>query len=167
MPDRLSKVAAFILGPSAKTDDDDFESDFVEDDEDNEPTDVVDIEKARASVRARPQVVKQTPVTNLDQRRRTSPRAGASQIIHERPYSFAEAAKIGESFKDGAVIILNFTSTDDKQAQKLVDFCSGMAFAAEGKLERVTPKVFLLIPSTMHLTEADKEELADAHRLRD
>jgi len=166
MSDRLSKVAAFILGPSAKADDDDFQSEFSQNEEDNEPTDIVDIEKARSSMRERAQVVRSGSVTSLDQRRRPA-RPGANQIIHERPYSFAEAARIGESFKEGAVVVLNFTATDEKQAQKLVDFCSGMAFAAQGKLERVTPKVFLLIPSSMQLTEADKEELTDAYRVHE
>lgn len=165
MPDRFSKVAAFILGPSARDDEDDFETEFSDSDVDDEPTDIVDIEKARSSVRSQPQSVRQGTVTSLDQRRRTpTSRVAVSQIRHVRPHSFAEAAKIGETFKEGVPIVLNLTTTDEKQAQKLIDFASGMAFVTDGKLERITPRVFLLIPSSIDFTEADKEQLTDRVR---
>jgi len=164
----LSKVAAFILGPSTPTDDDEFESDLEESAQDDEPTDIVDIDAAR-SVTERPRPVRPGSVTSLDQHRRTASArpVAMSQILHIRPYSFSEAAKIGESFKDGVPIILNLTTTDEKQAQKLIDFASGMAFVTDGKLERITPRVFIIIPSTVQLTQADKEQLTQTHHLHE
>jgi len=163
MPDRLSKVAAFILGPSAKADDDDFEPESIDSDAE-EPTDIVEAETVKPPVRERPRVVRPAPVTSLEQRRRTSPAhsLAMSEIVHVRPHSFSEAAGIGESFKEGVPIILNFTMTDEKQAQKLIDFAAGMAFVTEGKLEKITPRVFILIPSTVQLTETDKNQLAES-----
>jgi len=161
MPDRFSKVAAFILGPSAKDDEDDFETEFADADAGEEPTDIVDIEQVR-STRSGPQPVHHGTVTNLDQRRRpASSRVAVSQIRHVRPYSFSEAAKIGETFKEGVPIVLNLTTTDEKQAQKLIDFASGMAFVTDGKLERITPRVFLLIPASIEFTESDRDQLTD------
>ena len=166
MSNGLSKMAAFILGPSAKADDDSFDDDFKPA-PDEEPTDIVDIEAVK-SRRDRPRVVPPAPVTSLEQRRRTPARAVAmSEILHIRPSSFAEAAAIGESFKEGVPIILNMTSTDEKQAQKLIDFASGMAFVTDGKLERITPKVFILIPATVQFSEADKNQLVDSQKLHD
>jgi len=162
MSDRFSKVTAFILGPSARADEDDFETEFSDPNADEEPTDIVDIETARSTTRSQPQPVHQGTVTSLDHRRRTAAsRVSISQIRHVRPYSFAEAAKIGESFKEGVPIVLNLTTTDEKQAQKLIDFASGMAFVTDGKLERITPRVFLLIPASIEFTEADREQLTD------
>jgi len=161
MPDRFSKVAAFILGPSAKDEEDDFETEFADADSDDEPTDIVDIEAAR-STRSQPQQVHHGTVTPIDQRRRpASSKVSISQIRHVRPYSFSEAAKIGETFKEGVPIVLNLTTTDEKQAQKLIDFASGMAFVTDGKLERITPRVFLLIPASIEFTESDRDQLAD------
>ena len=164
MASGLSKVAAFILGPSPKADDDDFETEFV--DHSEEPTDIVESEEVQPVVAPRPQVVP-SPVASLEDRRRsTVARAVAmSQIVHMRPYSFAEAAKIGETFKEGVPIILNMSTTDQKQAQKLIDFASGMAFVTEGKLERITPRVFILIPSSVYFSEADKDQLSEIHHL--
>jgi len=101
-------------------------------------------------------------VTPLETRRHLTPRpAPPSQIHHVRPYSFAEAAGIGESYKEGVTIVLNFTTTDEKQAQKLIDFASGMAFVTDGKLEKITTRVFLLIPASVQLTASDREQLLE------
>ncbi|MDR2931301.1 MAG: cell division protein SepF [Propionibacteriaceae bacterium] len=175
MADRLHRVAAFILGPSAKADDDDFEAEFTDGEE---QTDVVDMELAKPThAQPRPRVVHQanpttTPapaaVTSLEQRRRTPARAvSMSEILHVRPYAFSEAAGIGESFKEGIPVILNLTTTDEKQAQKLIDFVSGMAFVTDGKLEKITSRVFILIPSTVHLSQTDKNQLAETHQIHD
>ena len=163
MADRLSKVAAFILGPSAKDDDDDFESEAIDSSAD-EPTDIVEVEPAKTHSRERVSAIHSGSVTSLEQRRRSTPRPGAmSEIHHVRPYSFAEAAGIGENYKDGVTIVLNFTATDEKQAQKLIDFASGMAFVTGGKLEKITPRVFLLIPATVQLTASEREQLLEDH----
>jgi len=161
MPDRFSRVAAFILGPSARGDeDDDFETEFADSGE--EVTDVVELESARPSTRSHPQSVHQGTVTSLDQRRRpASSRVSIGQIRHMRPHSFSEAAKIGETFKEGVPIVLNLTTTDERQAQKLIDFASGMAFVTDGKLERITSGVFLLVPVSIEFTDSDRDQLAD------
>ena len=47
-------------------------------------------------------------------------------------------------------------------AKRLVDFASGLAFALEGRIERVTSKVFLLTPSNLEvLGVANSENTAD------
>lgn len=170
MPDRFHKVAAFILGPSAKADDD-FETDFEEAEDVEEPTDIVDLETAKSSRRERPRAVPAppapAPVASLDQHRRAVRQVAMSEIVHVRPYSFAEAASIGESFKEGVPIILNLTTTDEKQAQKLIDFASGMAFVTDGKLEKITARVFLLTPATVQFTEIDKNQLAESQHLQE
>jgi cell division inhibitor SepF len=169
MADRLKRMTAFILGPSAKADDDDFEPEYTGAVPGEEATDVVDMATAKPAGRERPRSVHQGTVTPLEPRRKPTlvrPLA-MSEIAHFRPNSFSEAAKIGETFKDGVPIILNLTSTDEKQAQKLIDFASGMAFVTDGRLERITPRVFIIIPASVHLTEADKDQLTEAHRLRE
>jgi cell division inhibitor SepF len=172
MADRLGKVAAFIFGPSAKADeDDDFEAEYSEAEVAEEPTDIVDLEAAKSVRRERPRpVVQPSPVTSLDQRRHALPTPrpiAMSEITHVRPTSFAEAASIGETFKDGVPIILNLTTTDERQAQKLIDFASGMAFVTNGKLEKITSRVFLLIPATVQFTDTDRNQLAEAQRLHE
>jgi cell division inhibitor SepF len=167
MPD-LSKMTRFILGPSATAADDDVDIDEATD-SDDEPTDIIDADEVRTRVKDKPRPVAPASVTSLEQRRRlVVPRSIAlSEIAHVRPYSFSEAAKIGESYKESVPIILNMTTTEEKQAQKLIDFASGMAFATDGKLERITSRVFLLLPASIQLTQSDKDQLTETHRIHE
>jgi len=167
MPDRLSKVKAFMFGQSPVADDDDFRSEYAENVED-EPTDVVDYATpARSVAGSGPARMVREPagatVTPIDRVRRGVPAAvpvGPSQIVHVRPRAFAEAPSIADSFRDGLPVILNLTVTEESQAQKLIDFCSGMAFVTGGSLERITSRVFLLKPAGVILTEADRSQLS-------
>ena len=165
MPDRLSKVKAFMFGQSPVADDDDFRSEYAENVED-EPTDAIDYAVPARSI-ASPAPARMArdagaTVTPIDRVRRPAPAVpvGPSQIVHVRPRAFAEAPSIADSFRDGLPVILNLTVTEESQAQKLIDFCSGMAFVTGGSLERITSRVFLLKPAGVILTEADRSQLS-------
>ena len=170
MADRFSRVAQFILGPSAKAnDDDDFEAEDYGDDSwpryadtDDEPTDIVDVESVAIS--QKPKLVP-APVTSLEQRRRGYRSIPIDQIVHARPKDFTEAAQIGAIFKEGVPIILNLSTTDHKHAQKLVDFASGMAYVTGGNLERITPRVFLLCPQSVSFSDAEMNQLSEIHNI--
>lgn len=164
MPDRLSKVRAFMFGQAPVADDDEFRSEYAENEAD-EVTDIVEYPPPKR-VAASPAPVKTSlttaTVTPIDRVRRVSPPApvgGISQIVHLRPRAFAEAPTIGQSFRDGLPVILNLTVTEEYQAQKLIDFCSGMAFATGGTLERITSRVFLLKPAGVTLTDSERDQL--------
>jgi len=166
MPDRLSKVKAFMFGQAPAADDDDFRSEYTENSAD-EPTDVVEYAPQTKPIvipgPARAVRDAGATVTPIDRARRATPLAGTvglSEIVHIRPRAFAEAATIGQSFRDGLPVILNLTVTEESQAQKLIDFCSGMAFVTGGTLERITSRVFLLKPAGVTLTEADRSQLS-------
>lgn len=59
---------------------------------------------------------------------------------------FAEARVIGEKYRDGQSVILDMTDMSDSDARRLVDFSAGLAFSLHGSIDRVAPKVFMLLP---------------------
>lgn len=59
---------------------------------------------------------------------------------------FAEARVIGEKYRDGQSVILDMTDMSDSDARRLVDFSAGLAFSLRGSIDRVAPKVFMLLP---------------------
>ncbi len=69
--------------------------------------------------------------------------------IHPRSYN--DAKIIGEAFRENIPVIMNVEEMPDADAKRLVDFASGLAFALEGRIERVTAKVFLLTPSNLEV----------------
>jgi cell division inhibitor SepF len=74
--------------------------------------------------------------------------------IHPRTYN--EAKTIGEAFRAGTPVIMNLGEMDDSDAKRLVDFAAGLVFGLHGTIERVTSKVFLLSPSSVEVTPAEK-----------
>ena len=69
--------------------------------------------------------------------------------IHPRSYN--DAKIIGEAFREDIPVIMNVDDMPDADAKRLVDFASGLVFALNGRIERVTAKVFLLTPSDLEV----------------
>ena len=66
---------------------------------------------------------------------------------------FGEARVIGEKYREGQPVILDMTEMDDAGARRLVDFAAGLAFALHGSIDKVTTKVFMLLPPDTDLSD--------------
>jgi cell division inhibitor SepF len=119
---------------------------------------------------ARPVASSSTPVTQgalavqsrPEWRRDSEAAASGVSAAAARPVTiklggFAEAAVIGEKYREGLPVILDMTEMDDANARRLVDFAAGLAFALHGSIDKVTTKVFMLLPP-----EADADQVAAA-----
>lgn len=73
--------------------------------------------------------------------------------IHPRSYN--DAKVIGESFRNNIPVIMNVTDMDVSEAKRLVDFSSGLTFALNGNIERVTEQVFLLTPANLEVLASE------------
>lgn len=73
--------------------------------------------------------------------------------IHPRSYN--DAKVIGESFRENVPVIMNVTDMDVAEAKRLVDFSSGLTFALNGSIERVTAQVFLLTPANLEVLSSE------------
>lgn len=88
------------------------------------------------------------PVTPLRRVTPTrQPAAGSmNEILTMHPTQYSDAQVVAESFRDGIPVILNLSRMNDADAKRLIDFSSGLVIGLNGKIERVTSKVFLLSP---------------------
>ena len=78
---------------------------------------------------------------------RRDPESGtAIRPVTVKLTGFGEARVIGEKFREGKPVILDMTEMDDAGARRLVDFAAGLAFALRGSIDKVTTKVFMLLP---------------------
>lgn len=94
-------------------------------------------------------VAGRAPVTPL---RKSTPVRNASvpemnEILTVHPRQYRDAQAIAESFREGIPVIINLSQMSEGDARRLIDFASGLSQGLYGKIERVTPKVFLLSPS--------------------
>jgi cell division inhibitor SepF len=79
--------------------------------------------------------------------------AGAIRPVTVKLTGFGEARIIGEKFREGKPVILDMTEMDDTGARRLVDFAAGLAFALRGSIDKVTTKVFMLLPPDTEMPE--------------
>lgn len=129
-------------------------------DEQGAPVQAMAREAEQVPVQANSEAAKpapRAPVTPL--RKVAPPRQSSAQAMNEiltvHPTAYRDAALIAESFRDGVPVILNLSRMNEGEAQRLVDFASGLAMGLRGNIERVTSKVFLLSPEHIALSNDD------------
>ena len=96
-----------------------------------------------------------------DQRREPES-TGAIRPVTVKLTGFSEARVIGEKFREGKPVILDMTEMDDAGARRLVDFAAGLAFALRGSIDKVTTKVFMLLPPDTDAADIPVYEPAQA-----
>jgi cell division inhibitor SepF len=91
------------------------------------------------------------------------PRRDPDNKVGNRPVTiklsgFGEARVIGEKYRDGQAVIMDMTEMADADARRLVDFAAGLAFAKRGSIDKVTTKVFMLLPSDIDPADFSPEQ---------
>jgi cell division inhibitor SepF len=94
--------------------------------------------------------------------RRDPESAAAIRPVTVKLTGFSEARVIGEKFREGKPVILDMTEMDDAGARRLVDFAAGLAFALRGSIDKVTTKVFMLLPPDTDAADIPAYEPAHA-----
>lgn len=75
-----------------------------------------------------------------------------NEILTVHPKAFDHDAKvIADHFRDGVPVIMNLSQMSDGDARRIIDFASGLAQGLNGKIERVTNRVFLLSPEHVNV----------------
>lgn len=86
-----------------------------------------------------------TPLRKTTVTRQAAP-AGLNEILTVHPKQYKDAQGIAATFRDGIPVIINLSQMSEGDARRLIDFASGLSQGLNGKIERVTGKVFLLSP---------------------
>ncbi|CAG7596719.1 cell division protein SepF [Leucobacter soli] len=97
---------------------------------------------AARSTQPRAQV---TPLRKVTPTRHAST-PSMNEILTVHPTEYRDAATIAESYREGVPVILNLSRMNEGDARRLIDFASGLSMGLNGRIERVTSKVFLLSP---------------------
>jgi len=88
------------------------------------------------------------------------PPAPEQRVVTVHPRTYNAARTIGEHFRENIPVIMNLSDMEEADAKRLVDFASGLIFGLNGRIERVTSKVFLLSPHNVSVSTEDKERIA-------
>jgi cell division inhibitor SepF len=79
------------------------------------------------------------------------------------PASFDDGARsVADRFKRNQSVILNLQRADQDLAKRMVDFCAGLAYAMDGRMQLIVDGLFLLTPSEVEVSS--KESPRDAQK---
>ncbi|HUO49535.1 MAG TPA: cell division protein SepF [Acidimicrobiales bacterium] len=93
--------------------------------------------------------------------------AGASARVHVvQPVQFGDARHIADRLMSNQPVIVNLQVADQQLMRRMIDFCSGVAYALSGKMERVADKVFLVTPSNVKVSAEERQRLQENGLLR-
>jgi cell division inhibitor SepF len=65
------------------------------------------------------------------------------------PQNYNEALYVGHFFRTGVPVVMDLTEMPDGEAKQFVDFAAGLVFGRGGDMDRLAPRVFLLMPHGM------------------
>jgi cell division inhibitor SepF len=77
------------------------------------------------------------------------------------PSEFADAQEIADRFRTGQPVIVNLGNAYRELAHRMIDFCSGVAYALGGSMDKVADKVFLMTPSNVEVSAEEKRRLQE------
>ena len=68
------------------------------------------------------------------------------KVVLVKPERFENASEIADHLKDKRTVVINLESTNKDVARRLIDFLSGVAYAAEGKIKKVAANTYIITP---------------------
>ena len=75
------------------------------------------------------------------------------QVVVFRPVSFGEETRgIADELNNKHTVILNLENTQKEESRRILDFLSGVAYANDGKIKRVSTSTFIITPYNVDLS---------------
>ena len=68
------------------------------------------------------------------------------QVVLVKPERFENASEIADHLREKRTVVLNLESTNKDIARRLIDFLSGVAYAQEGKIKKISAATYIITP---------------------
>lgn len=68
------------------------------------------------------------------------------QVVLVKPERFEDASSIADHLNGKRTIVLNLESTNKDVSRRLVDFLSGVAYANNGQIKKVSSSTYIITP---------------------
>ena len=85
-------------------------------------------------------------------------KGGNSEVVMIMPRSFDDVTTIADLLLSYKAVVLNMEGIDLAAAQRLIDFASGACYTVGGNLQKISKKIFMIVPQNMNLS-GDFDEL--------
>ena len=77
------------------------------------------------------------------------------------PTAFEDVQEMADRFIAEQPVIINLQGVESALAHRIIDFASGVCCGLGGEIEKVANQVFLLTPTNVELSAADRRRLED------
>ena len=81
--------------------------------------------------------------------------AATSKPHHVEPDEYDDAVEIADRFLATQPVIIDFQGVDAELAKRLMDFASGLCYAAGGSMKKVGTQIYLLTPNDVEVSDED------------
>lgn len=89
----------------------------------------------------------------------TGPTASHAEII--AAHSFSDAKRLADMIRERIPVLVNLRDTEPDMVRRLVDFSSGLIYALDGTMRKVSEGVILVSPPRVTLSVDEERRLAD------
>ena len=73
------------------------------------------------------------------------------KVVLVKPERFENASEIADHLREKRTVVLNLASTNKDIARRLIDFLSGVAYAGDGKIKKVSANTYIITPYSVDL----------------
>ena len=78
--------------------------------------------------------------------------ANGPEVCMIVPKNFEDANTIADVLLKNKAVILNLEGIDMAAAQRIIDFASGSCYTVGGNLQKISKKIFMIVPESMNLS---------------
>jgi len=89
-----------------------------------------------------------------------SRRPGGSVAVFA-PRSFGDVTEIADALRSRQVVIVNVQGADRNLLQRVVDFTSGVAYTIDGRIQKLSEAIYLVVPAGVNVNSAGVREQLD------
>lgn len=158
-PKKKSKVSFFGGSKRSKVEEED-DYDDLEDDVQDDLDDLDDYDTKPSKKENRPVSVSdykssysqgsKSQTTASAPQKKTG--AASAEVCMIMPKSFEDANTIADVLLSHKAVVLNLEGIDMAAAQRIIDFASGSCYTVGGNLQKISKKIFIVVPSDMNLS---------------
>jgi len=84
--------------------------------------------------------------------------SGTTEVIVAR--NFSDAQVLADGIRSGRALVLDLRSTEPEMVRRLVDFTSGLTYALDGKMAKISQGVILVSPAGVSVSSEELDRLA-------
>ncbi len=81
------------------------------------------------------------------------------QVVIVKPERFETAAEIADHLRDRRPVLMNLEQTQKDTARRLLDFLSGVAYALDGKIRKISSNTYIITPLNVDIMGDLMDEL--------